>query len=552
MITRRALLKALGGGAMGLALVSCAAQPATPTATQAPTAKATTAEPKAQATAAASPPAAQVKRGGTLRVALVFTLPTLDPHLTTSRYNPAYLLLFDQFMRHTLVDREKGVFESRPELAESWNRPSPTEFVMKLRRDVKFHDGSEFDAEVAKWNIERWMTHPKFYGKSYVEPFKSVDVVDKYTVRINLKTPMSSLEAVLGGSTDPVFAVISKSAFEKLGETEFGNKPVGSGPMKLVEWKRDDHITLERFEGYWGKGVDGKPLPYFDRYVERFIQDPTVILAEMRSGNIDLTENIEAKDIAAVRSNPDLVYWQIDWSGPHYFTCGFSFKGGKFHNNLKLRQAALYAIDREAMAKTFGFGIGKPHYYPYWGPGMLGYDESLPKYDYQPEKAKQMVKEAGYPDGVDVTLSVITRQPELRIGEMVKSMWDAVGLRTTLENMERLAWIEKVNSGNFDAAFWRQAPSPDPDLASRGLVTGAGANWPGASIPELDKAMAEGRAEADPKKRHEIYKRAQQIIYETAYWGVGFFMPENKVYRKNVKGVSVTFQYIDPRGIWIE
>lgn len=545
-LSRRGMLKGIGGAVAGFALLGCSPGGSPAPAPTTPPAAAPTSAP------AATVPTSNIKRGGTLRAALAFTFPTLDPHLTTSRYNPTMMMMFDGFMRHYLVDREKGVFESRPELAVSWERPEPTKFVMKLRQGVKFHDGTEFDAEAAKWNIDRWITHPQFYAKAYTGSMDSVDVLDKHTVRINLKAPQSSLEAILGLSTDPNFAVISPTAFEAMGEEAFGTKPVGTGPMKIVEWRRDDRLILERFDGYWDQGEDGKPLPYIDSLVERFIQDPSVTLAEMRSGNIDLTENIEAKDIAAVKNNPELTYWEIPWAGPHYFTMGISFKGGKLHDNLKLRQATLYAVDREAMARTFGFGVGKAHYYPYWGPGMLGYDESNPRYDFQPEKAKQLLTEAGFPNGVDITLSVITRAQELRIGEMVKSMWDKVGIRTTLESMERLAWIDKIRSGNFDIGFWRQGPSPDPDLASRGLITGAGANWPGASIPELDQAMAEGRIETDPAKRHEIYKRAQRVMYDNAYWGVGYFMPENKVYRKNVHGVSVTFQNLDTREVWLD
>ncbi len=550
-LSRRNLLKVTAGVVASLTLVGCGSGSS---ATQAPAATkasgAATAAPKTAATAAAGA-AGAIKRGGTLRCALGWTMPSLDPHLTTSKYHPTYPLLFDQLMRRVLVDRAKGVFEIKPELAVSWERPTPTEFVMKLRQDVKFHDGSPFNAEVARWNINRWMTDPKFYTKQYISSFEKVEAVDANTVKITLKNPLVSLEAILGGGTDPNFAIISKEAFEKAGADAFGTHPVGSGPMKFVDWKRDDTLTLERNENYWMMAPDGKPFPYFDRYVERYIQDPAVILAEMRAGTIDLTENIEGKDIAATKSNPELEYWQIDWAGPHYFTASYSFSGGRFHDNLKLRQAANYALNREAMAKTFGFGVGTPHYYPYWGPGMLGYDESIPKYDYQPEKAKQLLAEAGFSGGVDVTLSVITRAQENRIGEMVKSMWDAVGIRTTLESMERVAWIEKINTGKYDACFWRQGPNPDPDLASRGIVSGAGANWAQAKIPEIDKLMQDGRLEQDDKKRHEIYKQVQQVMYDTAYWTVGYFMPENKVYRKNVHDVSVTFQNLDPRWIWI-
>lgn len=554
-ITRRELLQTLGGAAAGLVLTSCSPAPA-PGASPAANAPASTQAPAAgappKATAASSAPASAIKRGGTIRMGVAWTLPTLDPHLTSSFPPPVYMLLYNNLMRYELVDPQKGVFEAKPELAESWSRPDPSKFVLKLRQGVKFHDGSDFDAEVAKWNVQRWITNPKFQGNSYTGPIAGADALDKYTLQINLKSPQAAMEAILSGASVPCFSMISKAAFEKLGETEFGNKPVGTGPMKFVEWKRDDRVVLERFDGYWEKGADGKALPYFDRYVERFIQDPTVTLAEIRSNNIDVTEEVEAKDVAAIKSNPQLVYYETPWGGFIYFSLGFSFRGGKFFDNLKLRQAALHALDRESMAKTFGFGIGRPHYFPYFTPGTLGYDDANLKYEFQPDKAKQLVKDAGFPNGVEVTLSVITRQPEMRIGEMVKAMWDEVGIKTTLESMERLAWIDKITSGKFDASFWRQPAQPDSELSSRGLVTGASSNWPGASIPSLDKAMTDARVETDPRKRQELYKQAQQAMYESAFWGSGYFMPGNKVYRKEVKGLKVNFDKINLREAWLD
>lgn len=352
---------------------------------------------------------------------------------------------------------------------------------------------------------------------------------------------------------DSSFSLISKAAFDSLGEEKSQSQPVGSGPMQFVQWQRDDRVTLKKWDKYWMKGADGQPLPYLDGYIERFIQDPSVTLLEMRAGNLEMTENVDAKDIAPIKSNPDLVYLELPWTGSHYFTAGFAAKSSRPEvQNVKVRQAAWHALDRESMAKALGFGIAKAHYYPYWGEGMLGWDEKNPKYEFSEAKARQLLTEAGYPNGVDITLSVITRQPELRIGEMVKSMWDKMGIRTTLESMERLAWIDKVQSGKADAFFWRQAPVPDPDLARRGLVTGAAANWPGYSNPDLDKCMDSGVMEQDAKKRDEIYKQCQKLIYDSAYWGVGYFLPNNFVYHKGVKGVKLVWSRAILTEAWLD
>ncbi len=377
--------------------------------------------------------------------------------------------------------------------------------------------------------------------------------MDPYTVRINLKNPSAATLILMSRWNDSSFSLISKAAFDSLGEEKSQSQPVGSGPMQFVQWQRDDRVTLKKWDKYWMKGADGQPLPYLDGYIERFIQDPSVTLLEMRAGNLEMTENVDAKDIAPIKSNPDLVYLELPWTGSHYFTAGFAAKSSRPEvQNVKVRQAAWHALDRESMAKALGFGIAKAHYYPYWGEGMLGWDEKNPKYEFSEAKARQLLTEAGYPNGVDITLSVITRQPELRIGEMVKSMWDKMGIRTTLESMERLAWIDKVQSGKADAFFWRQAPVPDPDLARRGLVTGAAANWPGYSNPDLDKCMDSGVMEQDAKKRDEIYKQCQKLIYDSAYWGVGYFLPNNFVYHKGVKGVKLVWSRAILTEAWLD
>lgn len=298
--------------------------------------------------------------------------------------------------------------------------------------------------------------------------------------------------------------------------------------------------------------MDGKPLPYLDEGVFRFVPDPTVSLVELRAGNVHLVENIEGKDIAQVTSDPNLVFWELTWSGPIFFLLGFNVEKGPFAD-VRLRKAALHAIDREAMAQVFGFGHAKAHYYPYWTPGMLGYNDQLPKYEYNPEKVKQLLAEAGVPNGFDTTLMVIAREPENKIGEMAAEMWTKLGIRTKLESLERLAWIDRSKAMNFEASFWRfSTQAVDPDLNSRTILSDASANWSQFKDPEIDRLMAEGRSTHDVAKRQQIYEQVQRIIYDKAYLGSGYYIPENKVYRKEVKGLTVQFIYADISEVWLD
>ena len=499
--------------------------------------------------------AASVKRGGVLRVAKDWTYPTLDPHLSSLPSMLGYRMLFDSLLRHEL-NEQTGRLDPKPELAEAWERTDDRTFVFRLRKGVKFHDGSDFTAEVAKWNIDRMRTHPKSTKALDLTAIQSVEVVGPSAIRINLKSPLPGLLAAFSAASGRA-EMLAKAAVDKLGDEGFARRPVGSGPMQFVEWVPDDRLTLKRFEGFWQAGADGKPLPYLDGAVFRVITDPAVSILELRSGALDFTDGVEAKDVARLKAIPDLVYREIPQSGYVYFTLGFNPKGGPFATNLKLRQAALHALNRPVMARTLGLGIGRPHYHPYWGPGMIGYDESLPRHDYNPERARELVREAGHPSGVHVTLSVINRAAEMRIAEMVQQAWDAVGIRTTLETFDRLAWINKVTkTADFHAAFWRGGLSMDPDYVIRNIGTGAPGNWTLYSNPTVDKCMEEGRSTYDDKARHEIYKRCQRLMVEDAFVASGYLMPQNAVYHKSVKGVRVASArpeaVVDLREVWLD
>jgi ABC-type transport system substrate-binding protein len=518
-------------------------------ATPKPTAPAVTVAPAKPVTVVAAP-ISKVKRGGTLTYVWSFSLPSLDPHLS-DYHSPCSSLLFDTLLQYYQPDPKQAKFELRPKLAESWTIVDPLTVELKLRKGAKFNDGTEFNASIAKWNFDRMITHPKSVVKSSVNDIKEVQVVDDYTLRLRLAAPASSLLMRLTGAGSLNLYMVSKQAFDKNGEEAFQSNPVGTGPAALQQWVRDDRVTMKKFDGYWEKGEDGQSLPYVDGYVERLILDKSVALLEFKAGSIDLAE-VEAKDVASLQATPSNVVWSWPWSVTAYPGTHLNPTAGPFAKNKKLRDAASYAVDRVQMAKALGFGLAQPSNYPYWYPGMLGYDENIqPRYDFDLAKAKTLLSEAGFPTGIDFGITAINRADVVRSTEILQAMWGTAGLRGTIASVDRLVWIADVRAGKYDVATHSEGPSADPDL-SPSFVTGSSYNWSNYSNPEVDKCYADARAEYDITKRAEVYKRCQKIIYEDNYYINGFMLPKLFVHQAKLKDLRTEYRIFDLRGAWLD
>jgi peptide/nickel transport system substrate-binding protein len=457
-------------------------------------------------------------------------------------------------VRFDLADPKTGQHRVVGRLAESWEQPDPRTYVFKLKRGVKFHDGSPFDAEAARWNLLRMRDHPKSSRKNYLGGVESVEARDRYALVVRLKAARAAFLPILAYHWAGRTHMISKAAMDKLGEEGFARNPVGSGPFRFKQWVTDDRVILERSPDYHETGADGKPLPYLDGAVWRYIPDPAVSLVDMRAGSLHLLETVAAKDVAGIKASPDLATFDMPWAGQVYFQAGFNIDAPPF-NNVLVRRAAALGIDREGMAKALGFGIGVPHFYPKFMSGALGYDEGLPKNDYDPAKVTALLKEAGYSDGVSVELKVIAREPENTIGEFVQQMWTNVGIKTKLVSMERLSWIDAVRAKNFQVCFWRGNPGGavvDPDIQRARLICGGENNWSQFCDPEVDRLMDEGGRTLDAKKRHDIYRQVLRVIQERAYLATGILVPLVDAYRREVQGLKFDFQVPDVRAVWLK
>ncbi len=569
-VTRRQFLGFAGVSVFPL-LAACS-QPATPAspapaATAAPiekpagqTAPPTTAPapaPAATAATAATPAPAAIKRGGQVIASKNWTYASLDPALISEPEMPGMEAMYNGLVRFQLVDAKTWSFKVVPDLAESFEQPDPKSVVFKLKKGIKFHDGSDFDAEVAKWNILRERDHPK--GQQHKAQLQAavedVVAVDKSTLRIKLKTESPGFMRLHAFAWGHKVRMLSKVAYDKNGEEWCQRNAVGTGPFRFKQWIADDRVICEKNPDYFENGADGKPLPYLDGVVFRYVTDPTVALNDVRSGTAQMVEWIPTKDVAAVQADANLTLWQMPWAGQIYFYGGYNSKSKPF-DDVRVRQAANYAIDREGMAKALGYGVGVPYYWPQWGPGILGYDENHPKYPYDPAKVKQLLQQAGYADGtISIELKIIAREPEQTIGEFMQNSWTQAGIKTKLVALERLAWIDQVRANSFQACFWRgnlASSVVDPSALDNAFKCGSAGNWAQWCNQDVDKYMTEGGSTSDNAKRQAAYSNAYRIIQEQAYVFTGIGVPLLTAYRNELQNQEFDFQSPVFRATWLK
>jgi peptide/nickel transport system substrate-binding protein len=204
--------------------------------------------------------------------------------------------------------------------------------------------------------------------------------------------------------------------------------------------------------------------------------------------------------------------------------------------NLKLRQAVQYAIDREAVAKVLGQSIGAPMY-SFLTPGYLGYDQNVPHHTFDTARAKQLLADAGYPNGIDIQLSTINRAVDQQQAQILKQMLGDVGIRVNLDVLERIAWTDKMATGQYEMGTFFTTMRPDPDsiLAGR-FQSKQGKNYAQMSDPVMDQLLVKGRSSYDDAVRSAAYREVQQRIFDTAWYGTIWYRKYFDGYRKRVQG----------------
>ncbi len=505
----------------------------------APTAQPTAAPGTGAQTAAptpttAPPTAATPKRGGSLTVAVAADPDGLDPHKTVA----AATFQITRNIYDTLVQTD-AQGRIQPDLALEWQSSDDgLTWTFTLREGVKFHNGRVMTADDVVYSFERLLSPETASPRA--KDFAVIDAVaapDARTVVFKLKSPSAPFLSSLAYGWA---AVVPQEAVATLRD-----KPVGTGPFKVTEWVKDSHVALERFDGYFLPGV-----PYLDKATFRVITDPAARMAALRAGEVDVIPELPVQEVAAVRQDPALSIVEVPFNGVQYIA--INNKMPPF-DNLKVRQALNYAVDKQAVIDTAQFGIGLP-IGSHMPPVTEYYVDLTDRYPYNPEKAKQLLAEAGFPDGFETTM--ILPQPydfHIRNGQVVADQLSKVGIKVKLETMEWGTWLQQVYNGRqFALTAIGATGRLDPAPFLSAYVSTSAENMRNYDNKAFDDLAKQGAVERDPAKRREIYAQMQTMLADDAA-AIFLLAPLSSVTtRKPVQGwVVYPIDIYDLRTVWI-
>lgn len=453
---------------------------------------------------------------------LIISVPTapdiFDPHATGGWDTYKHTLqMFEGLSRENLTDPNSTFPELEPALAERWDVSADgLTYTFHLRQGVKFHDGTDFNAAAVEFNVRRiWDKDFEYYyprANSFTfyafEMLDAITVIDDYTVEMKLKTPFAEFLRMQNQSYgEPL--MISPEAVRTYGNEGFAQNPIGTGRFKLVERKEGESTTIERFAGYWGE--DKAKL---DKVIFRIIGDSQAAVSALKAGEVDILLWVLPDNIADLESSgftismnngPFVNYWYLNFQN--------EVTGKK-----EIRQAMNMGFDRVAMLDDLAYGSQVPAngIIP---PGCNAFDPNFAGWTYDPERAKALVAEAGYPDGVEVTFrKAAYGQYGDSIVFRMQQDYKNVGINLQFEEMEWVTYMHAWASGlppehgglqlgwGMSADYWIQLISHSKFQSPNGTNSGYYSN------PAVDELFDQAAVESDDEARKALYQQAHQII----------------------------------------
>jgi len=463
---------------------------------------------------------------------------SMDPHTVTAVNDFRILVnIYDGLVRY-----KSGTLEPEPSLATDWEiSEDGTVYTFELREGVTFHDGTPFNAEAVKFNFDRMLDedHP-FYDTGpfplsfFFGAVEETEVVDEYTVRFTLDEPYAPF---LSNLAYPTGLIVSPSAVEEHGE-DYGRNPSGTGAFAFQLWESNRQVAVERNEEYW----DGAPP--LRGVVFRPITDANARVSEMLSGGIDLMVEVPPDNVDTFADDPNFTLHEQ--AGPHLWFLILNVKEAPF-DDVRMRQAVNYAIDKESLVEDVLQGTATVAAGP--TPAAFGwaYNEDLEPYPHDPEKAKELIAEAGYGDGVDVTFYVTEggsgMLDPVPMGTAIQANLAEVGINAEIETYEWNTFLDRVNPGLEGKAHMAEMAwmTNDPDtlpylaLRSEALPENGGFNSGYYSNPEVDELLEQARRSTDQEERARLYKEMQAIVHEDAPWAFIASWKQNAVTTANVQ-----------------
>src|ERR1700674_1330882 len=445
-----------------------------------------------------NPSSGAPKSGGVATIALESELRTLDP-LDSS-------LLVEREVFYNMYDSLFTIDPSlkiMPGLVKTWDVSDPMNYKFTLQSGIKYQDGTAFNAQSVKDNIQRYQTTSTSRRKSDLASVGSVEVVDDTHVTLHLKKPDATLLATL---VDRAGMMLSMAAV-KAGGANFSLAPsgAGSGPFEFVEWKRNDPLTLKKNPEYWRSG-----LPYLDGVTYRAIPDVNAILAALKTGDIDIARTIAPKDVASLKADSNFIYKDVPAIGFN----GFELNAGASpFNDPAKRQAVAMAIDRYSILKNINFNIGVVGYGPI-PPSSWAFDSSEKIYDHA-DATKAKSTATGFTFTYKTTSDPVNQQ----LAQLMQSELAAAGITMQIQTEEFATYQQECANHQFQACgvSWSGRIDPDGNMYAW-WHTGGSFNDSLYSNSQVDQWLDDARTNADQSKRKQDYDNAQkQIVQDAPY-----------------------------------
>ncbi|MDQ0256926.1 peptide/nickel transport system substrate-binding protein [Evansella vedderi] len=421
-------------------------------------------------------------------------------------------------------------FDVEPSLAERWEvADDNVTYTFYLREGVKFHDGTDFNAEAVKINFERWSDPDhefafkddgytySVYGNQFGgfkgdegHIIQEINIINDYEIQFVLKEPFG---AFLQNMAMSYFAITSPAALAEYGPT-INENPVGTGPFKFVSWTRNDNIRLEKFEDYWMSDY-----PKLDEVIFQVIPDNSARLTALRAGEIDIMDGLAPDDYETIKNEPGLQAFERETNNFGYL--GFNMEKEPFNNPL-VRRAMHHAVDKESLIALLYAGLAEPAKNPL-PPAYLGYNDNIEPYEYNPELARELLAEAGYGDGFEFDLwTMPVARPYMpdpeRAAEVLQANFADIGLTANIFTLEWATYLDEITKGVQDVFMlgW-SGTNGDSDYFLGNLLSTAGipdTNSTFYSNTEVDDLLAQARTTVDEDERAALYQEALAIIHE--------------------------------------
>ena len=525
-VLRRALAVGLSGSACAALLAACGGagdggQPATtaPAASSPPLA--TTGVGGGTGPTAGATARAAGTPGGRIAVGVASDPATMDPHKSTSVVDrQVYQLVFDKLVD---IDEKLNIV---PQLATRWQITNDGKtYTLTLAEGVQFHDGTPFNAQAVKVNLERMLDRANASPRrGEIEQVTAVEAPDPKTVVLTLSQPYAPLLATF---SDRAGMMMSPKALAEKGD-DIARQPVGTGPFAFVEWVKNDHLTLKKNPNYWQRG-----LPYLDEVTYRPITEGTQRLNGLKTNQLQMIDSLPPKDIEATKKDQSLRLDEVPSLAFSYVTLQVTRPP---FDNKALRQAFAWAIDREAINQVVFFGSGQAGQTAI-PPSSWAFDPAIQPYRQDYAMARRKLEEGGQPNGFSFTM-LITNSPEsVQLAEAYKAQLQEVKIVANLEQLEGTAFTDRSNKGLFDGTVgtWSGRPDPDGNIYNYCHSSG-GLNRGGYKNPEVDRLLEQARASGDTAERKRLYSQVSTIVADEAPHVFLRYPAEIKVWRPTVQG----------------